>query len=299
MKYKKILCSFIVLFMFGCMAFGAENENTETFIKDGSHYAVKTYEIESENEKLNTDFIGDSFELEGYMYHQYSIETEPIVEKINKEVNEKASVSVSAQNTNAVIKAIGETKEYSDDEGYKGIMNLDTGSITYNVSGYQSKSYTKNENKMYYNLPDMDTSRIDKVLWSDGIQLNLYDISWIGDNNNSSGNTAVGNNFAAKAFYSGTYSVKIPMGYTALAVFKGTAEKEISDKTAVKITYIGEKIPEAPVDATKSHIKINPFMVGFGVFDILLLGSGIYLFTRFRKKKEETENDEVIEGDKD
>ena len=72
---------------------------------------------------------------------------------------------------------------------------------------------TKTGSQMYYNLSSMDTSQIPKMIWRDGISLKLTDIQWIGDNRLASADTAVGNNFAAKGFYTGTYQVNMPTGY--------------------------------------------------------------------------------------
>ena len=126
----------------------------------------------------------------------------------------------------------------------------------------------------------MDTSQIAKNIWSGGVSMTLYDIQWIGDNNMGSGDTAVGNNYNAKALYSGTYSVKIPTAYTAKVTYTGTAEKEISEQTAYTLTYLGEKA-EMQVMEEENHYL--PFFIGGGCVLLLLAGGTIYYLMKRRK----------------
>ena len=157
---------------------------------------------------------------------------------------------------------------------------MDYASIQYAATGYTTKTYTKSDSKMYYGLSSMDTSQIAKNIWSGGVSMTLYDIQWIGDNNMGSGDTTVGNNYNAKALYSGTYSVKIPTAYTAKVTYTGTVEKEISEQTAYTLTYLGEKA-EMQVMEEENHYL--PFFIGGGCVLLLLAGGTIYYLLKRRK----------------
>lgn len=272
-------------------AFATPQAVTESYEKDGRKYIKKIYTLEKEEDIL--DVADGTFELNGFTYHQLDISNEPVVEVLKKEVEEKKRVSVSSQNSTAVLEKLGATREYTDEEGYTGTLEADAGSIAYAVSGYSTKTMTKSDNRRYYNLPSMDTSQIAKEIWSGGVCLKLVDIQWIGDNNFASGDTAAGNNFVAVGYYSGNYSVKIPNGYTATVTYRGIAEKEISEQIAYSITYLGEETAP-PVE--KKGFPIGP-AIGGAMLSVGLLGAGAYFLSKAKRKSEADSDDWDLEED--
>ena len=160
------------------------------------------------------------------------------------------------------------------------------------ASGYTYKTMTKNGSQMYYNLSSMDISQIPKSIWRDGIQLKLMDVQWIGDNRSASADTAVGNNFAAKGTYQGTYQVNIPSGYIAEVLYKGTVEKEISEQTAYKVTYVGEEVDTGFFD----NVSV-PYLIGFFLFDAVVIVMAVFLVKKLRKKNQEADEEEEQEND--
>lgn len=263
--------------------------NENSFTKDNKQYITRTYTLE--NDEDISELTGGGFTLNGYTYTQVDMKSEPVVKVEEKEVEESEKTSVPSQNDALVLERLGATKEYSDEDGFAGVLELDTEKIKYTVESYTTRTYTKNASQMVYNLPSMDTSQVAKSIWSGGVQLYLTNIQWIGDNNNASADTAVGNNFHARAYYSGKYSVKVPSSYLAEVVYSGTVQKETSERTEYTVTYLGEQIID------ESNEKL-PFLIGFVVLDVLVLAGGIYLYRKLRKKnadaaEEEQENEEV------
>ena len=190
------------------------------------------------------------------------------------------------------MKKLGTTKQYTDEEGYQATLKAEKGSINYTVSGYTTKNQTKHGSRTYYNLSSMDFSQIPKSIWEGGVYLTLMDVKWIGDNNLASGDTAVGNTYAAVGYYTGTYSVKIPSGYRASVLYKGTAKKEISEQTAYTITYLGEE----PMPQQEEKLPLGFIIGGIGLA-LAAIGTGIYLFLRDKRNslEEETEESEQEE----
>ena len=253
----------------------------ESYERDGMVYIEKTYTIGAEEDI--SDVADGSFDLNGYSYHQIDMKSEPVVETEEKTVEELKKASVSSQGMAQIIEKIGETIEYTDEDGFHGELKPDPESVKYYTSGYSSKTMTKTGSQMYYNLSSMDTSQIPKMIWRDGISLKLTDIQWVGDNRLASADTAVGNNFAAKGFYTGTYQVNMPSGYIAEVLYKGTVEKEISEQTAYTVTYVGEEIEPEGIFDTMSV----PIIVGILLFGAAAVAGGIYLYCKLKKDQEE------------
>jgi len=265
---------------------GAPKVDMETYEKDGKKYIEKTYVIDADEDI--SDLADGTFELDGYSYSQIDIKSEPIVETEEKEVEELKIASVSGQGAAEIHEKIGEIIEYTDEDGFHGELKPDLENVKYYASGYTYKTMTKNGSQMYYNLSSMDTSQIPKSIWRDGIQLKLMNVQWIGDNRSASADTAVGNNFAAKGIYQGTYQVNIPSGYTAEVLYKGTVEKEISEQTAYKVTYVGEEFETGFMN----NISV-PFLIGFLLFDAAVIAAVVLLIKKLRKKNQEVEEQEI------
>ncbi len=265
----------------------APRTEMESYERDGMVYIEKTYTIGAEEDI--SDVADGSFDLNGYSYHQIDMKSEPVVETEEKTVEELKKASVSSQGIAQIIEKIGETIEYADEDGFHGELKPDPESVKYYTSGYSSKTMTKTGSQMYYNLSSMDTSQIPKMIWRDGISLKLTDIQLIGDNRLASADTAVGNNFAAKGFYTGTYQVNMPSGYIAEVLYKGTVEKEISEQTAYIVTYVGEEIEPEGIFDTMSV----PIIVGILLFGAAAVAGGIYLYRKLKKDQEEESIDDM------
>ncbi|OUQ59701.1 hypothetical protein B5E58_04505 [Tyzzerella sp. An114] len=294
MNFKKVYIILITLVTtFFCInSVYAEDSQTKSYMKDGKYYIEKIYTLK--NTEDITSLMGNTFELNGYTYHQVDLKSEPYIEKLTKNITEPVEVKVSSQSTSQVISGLGETKVYSDDEGYNGTLSLNKNDIQYTATGYTTKSYTKTDTKIYYGLSSMDTSQIVKTIWSGGVAMTLYDIEWIGDNNLGTGDTAIGNNYNAKAFYSGTYDVKTPNGYIAKTSFNGTVEKEFSDKIIYTITYIGEKVEPQVIEIEENENDLPLWFIVMGiVFFIILLSGLTILFKIFKRNKNNNEISDI------
>ena len=270
--------------------FGAPQIEMESYEKDGKKYIEKVYVIDVDEDI--SDVADGTFELDGFAYSQIDIKSEPMMQTEEKQVEQLEKASVSAQGSQEIYKKIGETIEYADEDGFHGELKPDLENVKYYASGYTYKTMTKNGSQMYYNLSSMDISQIPKSIWRDGIQLKLMDVQWIGDNRSASADTAVGNNFAAKGTYQGTYQVNIPSGYIAEVLYKGTVEKEISEQTAYKVTYVGEEVDTGFFD----NVSV-PYLIGFFLFDAAVIAAAILLVKKLRKKNQESDEEEEQEND--
>lgn len=290
-KFYIILITLVTTF-FCINSVSGEDSQIKSYMKDGKYYIEKTYTLK--NTEDITNLMGNTFELNGYTYHQVDLKSEPYIEKLTKNITEPVEIKVSSQSTSQVISGLGETKVYSDSEGYNGTLSINKNNIQYTATGYTTKSYTKTDTKMYYGLSSMDTSQIGKTIWSGGVAMTLYDIEWIGDNNLGTGDTAIGNNYNAKAFYSGTYDVKTPNGYIAKTSFNGTVEKEFSDKVLYTITYIGEKVEPQVIEIEENENDLPLWFIVIGiVFFILLLSGLTVLFKFFKRNKNNNEISDI------
>lgn len=257
---------------------------------DNSLYITKIYNI-SEQEKENIEYIiKERFQENGYLYVKSNIEENPIIKTETKDISQTKTVTVANPNKASVIKALGNTINYSDDEGYSGKLTLDNQNIIFSISGYSTKCFEKNDTKLYHGLSSKDVNQFPKIITIDNIDLQLINIEWIESNNSESGNTAVGINYTAKVYYKGEYTKKIPSGYKAEVIYKGTVKKSYSNAIEYKVTYIGEEIPISKSDTIiEEPQKNNSYL-----FSIILLIGGLFfcivIIILNKQKVKESEN---------
>lgn len=289
---KSILLISSIFFIANSLRVAAEvlPSDVQTFFQQGKYYVVKTYLIPEEEDPAQV--IGKSFEQNGVIYNQSDIEITPITEEEKKDIKQTESVSVSSQSVNQALSKLSAQKDYTDEEGFTGVLYPDANNIAFSVNSYTTKTYTASDSKYYYNLPSRDTSNIAKSITSQGIAMSVTNIEWIDSNNSDSGDTAVGGNFTAKADYSGTYTKKIPNGYTAVVPYKGEATRQVTHQKECKVTYIGEKInlplSENPETNPRTKVFAKGMIVSGAVFGISLGFIVAYcLIKKWKSKKEE------------
>lgn len=289
----KMIISIIAVFLCSSSTVLAEDripKDVQSFINNGRYYIVKTYELPQESD--SNDLTGKSFEQNGIIYNQTTVEKTPLEETETKTAEEEEIVNVSSKNSQLALSKVAAQKEYTDDEGFTGILYPITDSVSFSVNGYTTKSYTASDSKYYYNLPSRDTSNIPKSITSSGISMGITDIQWIDSSNAESGDTAVGGNFTAQAFYSGSYTKQLPSSYTATILYRGEVSRKLVKQVVFKVVYEGEKIllPQNPISTEKDNnwSKIKGFTVARAVCGISFLGILIYFIV---KKLRQTRED--------
>ena len=208
---------------------------------DGTEYVIKMYELPIQTE--DTTLIEPDFELDGFIFTH-----ETTNKKINettdtKEVTEQAQAQSQSKNLEEVIKQFPSTKAY-DQDGYKGTLTLDTGSIVTEVAGYTTKNYTVSTTKEYPNLMYADPSYVSQSAVKDGYTLPLVDVNWTVMGTSLAGDTLVPTEYKAVATYSKTFSSKVPTGYISTARYKGNVTKTVADTADFTVTYVGTLIDE-------------------------------------------------------
>ena len=235
----------------------------------------KVYELKPE--EADDVIPRDAFEHNGYSYTCFDILKEDLEITTSKLHEEIVTVNSKSSDTNTVLSLLEKTKEFTTEDGYTGILYLDTENIKTEVSGYGSSNYTVTATRSYPNLSDADLSYIPKTIQDNGRTLNFQNVQWQTDNTKNVDDYEIGTRYTANVTYSGTASKSYVKGYTVTAKYSGEVSRVDFDKKRYTVIYTGTPIPE---DSGLPAWTLWGIPLGA----LLLGGGGLAAYSYFKKR---------------
>ena len=165
----------------------------------------------------------EDFDREGQTYTLLDITRQDQVETDTRDYTETVTLESKTKDMDAILPQLTATLEVDTEEGYTGVLTLDTASIRVEAAGYSTSTRTVTAARTYPNLSDADVSLIPKSIEDGGRTLELADVQW----------QEAGECYTANATYTGTASSKHATGYTVTAEYSG----EVSRTTNDTVTY--------------------------------------------------------------
>lgn len=165
----------------------------------------------------------EDFDREGQTYTLLDITRQDQVETDTRDYTETVTLESKTKDMDAILPQLTATLEVDTEEGYTGVLTLDTASIQVEAAGYSASTRTVTAARTYPNLSDADVSLIPKSIEDGGRTLELADVQW----------QEAGEFYTANATYTGTASSKYATGYTVTAEYSG----EVSRTTNNTVTY--------------------------------------------------------------
>ena len=165
----------------------------------------------------------EDFDREGQTYTLLDITRQDQVETDTRDYTETVTLESKTKDMDAILPQLTATLEVDTEEGYTGVLTLDTASIQVEAAGYSTSTRTVTAARTYPNLSDADVSLIPKSIEDGGRTLELADVQW----------QEAGEFYTANATYTGTASSKHATGYTVTAEYSG----EVSRTTNDTVTY--------------------------------------------------------------
>ena len=194
---------------------------------DIAYRLEKIYELGAEEDPAQIPTEG--FEREGHKYVFLDLLKEDRRETDTKEHTEVVTRNTKTKDTEAILKELPATVEYNGEDGYTGILILDTSSVQVEAAGYGSRSYDVSATRTYPNLSDADTSLIPKTVEENGNTLQLADIAWQTAAADQMTGQDLAMRYTAVATYTGKASSRYATGYVVTANYTGDVSKTTSD----------------------------------------------------------------------
>ena len=216
----------------------------------------------------------EDFDREGQTYTLLDITRQDQVETDTRDYTETVTLESKTKDMDAILPQLTATLEVDTEEGYTGVLTLDTASIQVEAAGYSTSTRAVTAARTYPNLSDADVSLIPKSIEDGGRTLELANVQW----------QEAGEFYTANATYTGTASSKYATGYTVTAEYSG----EVSKTTNDTVTYAAVVSANPPQMQTAAKSGMNwrwLLVLPAGAAAAGLFFGGKFLLKKHKSKK--------------
>lgn len=186
------------------------------------------------------------FEREGLTYTLLDVTRQDQVETDTRDYTETVTLESKTKDMDAILPQLTATLEVDTEEGYTGVLTLDTASIQVEAAGYSTSTRTVTAARTYPSLSDADVSLIPKTVEDGGRTLELADVQW----------QEAGGFYTANATYAGTASSKYATGYTVTAEYSGEVSRTVNNTVTYAVVFSGA--PAQPGEADSQALAQAP-----------------------------------------
>ena len=216
----------------------------------------------------------EDFDREGQTYTLLDITRQDQVETDTRDYTETVTLESKTKDMDAILPQLTATFEGDTEEGYTGVLTLDTASIQVEAAGYSTSTRAVTAARTYPNLSDADVSLIPKSIEDGGRTLELANVQW----------QEAGEFYTANATYTGTASSKYATGYTVTAEYSGEVSKTTNDTVTYAAVFSAN--PTQMQTAAKSGMNWRWLLVlPAGAAAAGLFFGGKFLLKKHKSKK--------------
>ncbi|MDR0818459.1 MAG: hypothetical protein LBN43_02650 [Oscillospiraceae bacterium] len=208
--------------------------------ENGGWQIVKTYELGA-NEKPE-DIPRDSFVRDNRTYTLTDITRRETATADTRERTETVTVTTDTKELESILPLLAPTMDYTDDNGFIGVLTLDVASIKVEEAGTTTSGFTMTTTREYPRLSSADTSLLPKTVTERGSTYLLASVDWKAGNTVAVDYNALPEYYTAVATYTTSGYKTSVTGYNTTAEYKGTLAKLSQGKTIYTAYFSGAEI---------------------------------------------------------
>ena len=205
-------------------AYPAEVRSSEI---GGVYRLEKVYYLTAKDDPA--DIPTADFEREGRTYTLLDLLKNDRTETDTREHIEIVTLESDTKDMAEITKRIEPGVEITTEDGYTGTLTADYTTLQVEASGYKTRSRTVTAERSYPNLSDADVSLIPKSIEENGRTLTLADVKWQEAAVDPMDGYEVPLRYTAVASYTGTATSKYATGYTVTVEYKGDVTRTSCD----------------------------------------------------------------------
>ena len=212
----------------------------EGYNYDGIRELKRIYELlpNESPEWINSD----SFARNGYYYQIAEITRQVNVAHTVREHTETVYVQSATNDLAAVIAGLDTVLEFTDEDGYAGMLHLDIRSIEMTQDGTRSTSRIVSQVREYPHLSNPDLALIPQTITVNGRTYTLSNVDWRTNTSTPIDFNSVPQTFTAVATYTRTATSTVSTGYTTVAAYSGILTRVSTGDVRFVATFIGTPI---------------------------------------------------------
>ena len=283
---KKSISTAIVVAVLLCMTTtalaAAAPAEVERKNINGTEYIIKTYTLPPESDPAA--LIEADFEQDGFSFTHQTLVSEESSAADKKTVTETRTAETEGKALEDVLKKFPSTIAY-DEDGWRGTLALDTGSISTEAAGYTTSTRTISTTQTYPALMYQDPSMIPQTAIKDGVTLSLADVSWTVTGTSLAGDSLIPTEFTATATYTKKVSSQVATGYISTASYTGEVSRSEVTGIVYTLTYVGTVIPVPIPDPTPEPETAPWGRIIAGILMLLAIGGGVAVFLHIRSQQ--------------
>ena len=240
----------------------------------------KTYELSPADDPALIPT--EDFERSGRVYTLLDVIKEDQTETDSKYYTETVTLDSESKDMEDIMPMLAATCEATTEDGYTGVLTLDTASIQVEASGYGTFTRNVSATRSYPNLSEADVSLVPKAIEDSGRTLTLADVQW----------QEAGGFYNATATYTGTATSQYATGYTVTADYAGEVTKTTSGIVRYTAVFGLTEDQEAVTVISQPTAEnggfdwrwLLIFPAGAGAVGLVFLGR--FLLQKYKTKKE-------------
>ena len=232
----------------GISAYPAEVRASE---ENGVYRLEKVYYLTAKDDPAAIPTA--DFEREGRTYTLLDLLKNDQTETDTREHIEVVTLESKTKDMAEILKMLEPKLEVETEDGYEGVLSLDHTTIQVEAAGYGTSSRTVTAERTYPNLSDADVSLVPKSVNENGRTLTLADVSWQEAAVDPTDGYDIPIRYTAVASYTGTATSKYATGYTVTADYKGDVTRTSCD--TVIYTAVFSSVGAAA--SSKSGVDFN------------------------------------------
>jgi len=255
--------------------------------ENGVYYLEKVYYFTAKDDPAAIPTV--DFDREGRTYTLLDILKNDQTETDTKDYIEVVTLNSKTKDMAEIIKQLAPELEVTTEDGYTGILKADYPGITVEAAGYKTSSWTVSATRTYPNLSEADISLVPKTTEDSGRTLTLADVDWQEAATDHTDGYDLPMRYTAVATYTGTATGKYATGYTVTVEYAGEVTKTSCD--SVIYTAVFASHDETPIEdtepATEDEGGMDKRLLLIPVGAALLAGAGYggYKGIRYYKDK--------------
>ena len=195
--------------------------------ENGVYRLEKVYYLTAEDDPAAIPTA--DFEREGRTYTLLDLLRNDQTETDTQEHIEAVTLNSKTKDMAEILKMLEPKLEVRTEDGYEGILSLDYTTIQVEAAGYGTSSRTVTAERTYPDLSDADVSLIPKTVNENGRTLTLADVSWQEAAVDPMDGYDIPIRYTAVASYTGTATSKYATGYTVTANYRGDVTRTSCD----------------------------------------------------------------------